>query len=111
MIAPLPVAFLFDGVGGGELLLVSAAVLLLFGPRRLPDIARSIGRVLNDLRRASREFQDEIMRMDETPPRSSLPTDPPGVDPRLHPAETSFSPNVLPKEPGQHVESEHGPAG
>jgi TatA/E family protein of Tat protein translocase len=61
----LPLAFLFDGIGSGEVVLVFVAVLLLFGPRRLPEIARSIGKTLSDLRRASRDFQDQIMRMDE----------------------------------------------
>jgi|GEM_PF-701491 len=59
-------AFL-GSVGAGEILLVFLVVLILFGPRRLPEIARTIGRIVSDLRRASQQFQDEIMRLDETP--------------------------------------------
>ena len=42
----LPVAFLTGAPGPGELLLLFIVVLVLFGPRRLPEIARMIGRAV-----------------------------------------------------------------
>ena len=48
-----------------ELLLLCVLVLLLFGPRKLPDIARSIGRTVSDFRRASQDFRDQVMSIDE----------------------------------------------
>ena len=70
---PASLAFLSGAVGPGELVLIFLAVLLLFGPRRLPEIARTVGKIVNDLRRASQDFRDEIMRLDDPPP----PTPPP----------------------------------
>ena len=54
-------------MGPGELVLVFLAVLVLFGPRRIPEIARSIGKIIRDLQHASQDFRDEIMRLDQEP--------------------------------------------
>ncbi len=51
-------------MSGGEILLVLVAILLLFGSKNLPSIARNIGRSLETFRKASREVTDEIMRAD-----------------------------------------------
>jgi TatA/E family protein of Tat protein translocase len=57
-------AFLSGSPGWGELVLLFLVVLVLFGPRRLPEIARMIGRVLEEMRRASQEFRDNIMNIE-----------------------------------------------
>lgn len=57
--------FLTGSPGPGELLLLFVAVLILFGPKRLPEVARKIGKVLNELRRASQDFKDQVMRIEE----------------------------------------------
>jgi Tat protein translocase TatB subunit len=48
-------------VGPLELLLVAAIALIVFGPEKLPGLARNLGRTLNELRRQAddlkREFQ------------------------------------------------------
>jgi Tat protein translocase TatB subunit len=50
---------MFD-VGGGELLLILIAVLLLFGPSKLPELARSFGKGLAQVRKAQTEFQRNL---------------------------------------------------
>lgn len=57
-------AFLGGSPGGGEILVVFLALLLLFGAKRLPETARSLGKALAELRRAAREVSDEILRAD-----------------------------------------------
>ena len=57
-------AFFTGGIGGWELAVVFLAVLVLFGPKRLPEIARSIGRVMHQLRRASQDFHDQLMHVE-----------------------------------------------
>ena len=68
-----PYAFLSGAPGPFEWLVLFFVILLLFGPRRLPEIARTLGRVLEELRRASSEFRDQVMRIDETPPVDVTP--------------------------------------
>lgn len=45
-------------VGGPQLLIILFIVLLLFGSRRLPDLAGSIGRSMKEFRRATAEVED-----------------------------------------------------
>jgi Tat protein translocase TatB subunit len=44
----------------GEILLIMLLALLLFGPRKLPEIARTIGKFMAEFRRASGDFQNQI---------------------------------------------------
>lgn len=56
---------MFGGsIGGWEFVLLFAVVLVLFGPRRLPEIARQVGRAMGLLRRAADEFKREITRIE-----------------------------------------------
>ena len=45
---------------GSELLVILLAVLILFGGKKIPDIARSIGKGMRELQKASRDFQREL---------------------------------------------------
>lgn len=55
--------FLFLDVSGGELLIIILVVFLVFGPQKMPEIARKIGRAMNEMKKASndltREFRQE----------------------------------------------------
>lgn len=51
---------LFQSIGVPELLLILAVLLLLFGARKLPDIARSFGRSTNEFKKGLREGKDEL---------------------------------------------------
>jgi sec-independent protein translocase protein TatA len=65
-IAPfLQPAFFGGGWGGPEVLLILFVVLILFGPKQLPQIARNIGRALDQLRRASNDFKDQVMKIED----------------------------------------------
>ena len=44
----------------GEMIFLAILALILFGPRRLPEIARQAGRFMAEFRRASNEFQNQI---------------------------------------------------
>jgi sec-independent protein translocase protein TatA len=49
-------------IGPEELLLILVIALLIFGPKRLPEIGRTIGRSLREFRRASDEVRGEFTR-------------------------------------------------
>lgn len=51
---------LFLDFSGGELLVIFLAVFILFGPKKMPEIARKIAKVLNDVKRAAEKVKSEI---------------------------------------------------
>lgn len=54
-------------VGPLELLLILLALLLLFGARRIPEIARSLGRAINQFRRGMRDSMTDDNENKEEP--------------------------------------------
>jgi len=50
---------MFD-IGGGELLLILIVVLVAFGPKKLPELAQSLGRGIKEFKRAQRDFTEQI---------------------------------------------------
>jgi len=53
---------MFGSLGGAEILLIAVLALLLFGPRKLPQIGRSFGRALAEFRGATHEFKRGLER-------------------------------------------------
>ena len=51
---------MMTAMGISETIFLFFLALLIFGPKRLPEIARQVGKVVNDLRRASYEFRSQI---------------------------------------------------
>ena len=47
-------------IGMSELLLILAIALIILGPKKLPDIAKALGRSLGEFRRASDEIKETI---------------------------------------------------
>jgi TatA/E family protein of Tat protein translocase len=50
------------GLGGPELVVIFMIALIVFGPKKLPELARSIGKGVTELKRASQEMRDQIDR-------------------------------------------------
>jgi len=49
--------FILDSLGSTELLVILGAALIFFGPRRLPQLSRQLGKGLSEFRRASEDFK------------------------------------------------------
>lgn len=49
--------FILESLGTSELILIGIVALIFLGPRRLPEIARKIGKVIADLRGTANEFK------------------------------------------------------
>jgi len=49
--------FILDSLGNSELLVILGAALIFFGPRKLPQLSRQIGKSLSEFRRASEDFK------------------------------------------------------
>jgi len=56
---------MFGGIGAQEIILIFLVVLLLFGARRIPEIASGLGKGLKEFKRAMSETQDEIEKAGE----------------------------------------------
>ena len=65
---PEPAIAFLDSIGGGEVLTIFVVILLLFGPKRLPEMARMLGKTSAKFQRAFQDFKDELMREDEPEP-------------------------------------------
>ena len=63
------------GLSPGELLLIFLAILLLFGAKRLPELARGLGKGIREFKTAMRETSDEIRSSAEPDNKSRPPTD------------------------------------
>lgn len=62
----------FGGLGLWEILFLFVIALIVFGPDKLPEIGRTIGRGLRELTRASQQFTQEFNRqLQEEPPQKS----------------------------------------
>lgn len=54
------------GIGLPELAVIAAIGLLVFGPKRLPELGRTLGRTLKGFQSASREFEQEFRKVVDT---------------------------------------------
>src|SRR5699024_7555659 len=51
---------MFTSIGGTEILLILIVVLILFGADKLPELARGLGKGMNEFRKASENLKSEI---------------------------------------------------
>lgn len=65
----------FMGIGGTELIVILVVILLLFGAKKLPELARGLGQGIKEFKKASDEVTTEFQRAaDESPaPPKKLP--------------------------------------
>jgi TatA/E family protein of Tat protein translocase len=55
------------GIGMTELIVILGVALIVFGPTRLPELARSLGRAMNEFRRASTDLRQTFREAVEEP--------------------------------------------
>ena len=80
---------MFGSIGMPELIIILTLALIIFGPRKLPELGRSLGKSLGEFKRASNELRntlDEEIRIEEEqrntpkaatpPPPAASPDDP-----------------------------------
>ena len=51
---------MFGTLGGPELFLIMVVALIVFGPRKLPEMGKSLGKMMAEFRKASNDFQRTI---------------------------------------------------
>ena len=100
---------MFGSIGLPELLMIFVIALLLFGPKKLPDIGKSLGKAMGEFRRASNDLQrsleEEVAADEQKAARREIeeaakpPVEPPAVpagEPHPQAPETK-APAVEPK--------------
>jgi sec-independent protein translocase protein TatA len=61
-------------IGPTELIVVLVIALIVFGPRRLPEVGRTVGKSLREFRKASQDLRDELnINLDEDDPPATRP--------------------------------------
>jgi sec-independent protein translocase protein TatA len=65
------------GLGGMEVVLILAVVLILFGAKKIPELAKGLGSGIKEFKKATKEVTDEIQNADtastSTTPVQKLP--------------------------------------
>lgn len=85
-------------LGGWEIVLILAVVLILFGAKKLPELARGLGQGIKEFKKATHDVTSEIQNaMDENPPspppaKRLPPTNAPVVETTEHSVPQSSSP-------------------
>jgi Tat protein translocase TatB subunit len=51
---------LFFSFGSGEIFLIIIVMVVVFGPKRIPEVARNLGKIINEMKTASSDFKNEI---------------------------------------------------
>ncbi len=95
---------MFGTLGGPELFLILIIALIVFGPRKLPEIGKSLGRTLAEFRKASHEFRQTIESEVETEKvREATRIEPP------RPVEAAAGPEPPTSEPPSNTVSHETP--
>jgi len=82
---------MFGSIGMPELIIIFMIALIIFGPRKLPELGRSLGKSLGEFKRASNELRNtldeeirlEEQRVTEPPRRAEAAVTPPPVEPSI----------------------------
>lgn len=62
-----------QGIGGPELLIILVIILLLFGSKKLPELARGLGRSMKEFKKATQDVQQDFQEaMDAADPQKPL---------------------------------------
>ncbi len=99
----IPLLAFFDGIGGTEVLVVMALVLILFGPDKLPGLARGLGKTIREFKKAASGVEEQFRQAMEEDEEAGKPPVPRGpvAQPPLPPHKLPpyLPPVPPPKEP------------
>ncbi len=97
------------GIGMPELIIILTLALIIFGPRKLPELGRSLGKSLGEFKRASNELRntlDEEIRLEEererNTARAAAPQPPPVTTPTEYsdPSDPAAPDHTVPRDSG-----------
>ena len=101
---------MFGSLGLPELLMIFIVALIVFGPRKLPEIGKTLGKALGEFKKASEDLKNTIERevhVEELKDLKNVTLMPPPPDTtvsRAEPAAIAPAPAVPTPTPAEHVE-------
>ena len=69
------------GIGGIEIFIILVVALVIFGPQKLPEMGRSLGKAIREFKSAGTELQDELTKAADEIDKDT--------EPKIKPPETS----------------------
>jgi sec-independent protein translocase protein TatA len=60
---------MFENVGGGELLVILFVVFIFFGPKKLPELGKNLGKGIREFKNAMKGIQDDIEKATKMDPK------------------------------------------
>jgi sec-independent protein translocase protein TatA len=57
---------MFGNLGAGEIILILLVILILFGAKKIPELARGIGKGMSEFKKGLKDVEDEIKNTDDT---------------------------------------------
>ena len=101
---------MFGSIGMPELIIILVIALIIFGPRKLPELGRSLGRSINEFKKASNELRstlEEEIRVEEQHDRTTATASatPPSATPPPVDATTVSRTTTTAPEPGTGTHS------
>jgi TatA/E family protein of Tat protein translocase len=95
-------SFMFGSLGLPELLMIFVVALIVFGPRKLPEIGKTLGKALGEFKKASDELKNTIERevhVEELKDLKNVAVMPPPPDTTVSRAEPAPAPVPAPTAP------------
>jgi sec-independent protein translocase protein TatA len=87
----------FD-LGMGQIIIILVVILLFFGAKKLPDLAKGLGQGIKEFKKATRDIQDEVTKAANAPDEPVSRPAPPDK-PRPAPTETASAEPEKPQAP------------
>src|SRR6478672_11830786 len=102
MLCPMSMFALLPNLGGPDLIVILLLVLVLFGAKKLPELARGMGQAIKEFQKAKDEFADELHSAGKTDVAAKPEVRPaPATMPRI---ENASGDTVVRAEPARTVE-------
>ncbi len=89
-------------LGGQELIIILVIILVLFGARKLPELARGMGQAIREFQKAKDDFSEELNRADE--PKTKAASSTVATTPTIPRIENAAGDSVVRPDPNQTVE-------
>ena len=90
---------LLSNFGGPDLIIILLIVLVLFGAKKLPELAKGMGQAVKEFQKAKDEFSDELHNAGKTTPPNPDVRQAEGTVPRIESAPTAREVPPQPAEP------------